>query len=298
MKDRERWLKQRQTGIGSSDAPVILGLTKRKNAYELQQEKLGEAVPEQVKKVMRAGLAFEPAIITLYEEETGLKVRRGGGLRRSKKHSFMTWTPDGIVMDEANKRLVEAKFTFFPEKGEWGESGTDQIPPAFIIQTQHALSVMEHEGIEIVDVPVLMFGYIRIYTVKRHEALIKVIEEKEKEFWERHILAKEPVPIDFADPRIQDMILKRPAAENKVITLEDQYYSALAASYLEYEHIRKNAESCAKRAKAELVDAMADAREAVLNDGYRIIRTSYERSGYEVKATMVNKTTIKKEESL
>ena len=46
MQDREAWLKMRNTGIGGSDASVIVGLNKWKSTFKLWMEKTGQAEPE------------------------------------------------------------------------------------------------------------------------------------------------------------------------------------------------------------------------------------------------------------
>jgi len=71
MNDREQWLALRSTGIGSSDAPVILGLSKWKSPLSLYYEKLGLREPSQgEKEYIEWGLALEPAIIAGYQRVT------------------------------------------------------------------------------------------------------------------------------------------------------------------------------------------------------------------------------------
>ena len=73
MKDREAWLKLRNSGLGGSDAAVILGANPWKSRLALWAEKTGQLPPEDLSKNMRVywGQKNEANIADWFEEETG-----------------------------------------------------------------------------------------------------------------------------------------------------------------------------------------------------------------------------------
>ena len=58
MNDRQKWLEMRRTGIGGSDAAVVVGLNKYRSLFSLWMDKTGqseleeERTPEAEEKMM------------------------------------------------------------------------------------------------------------------------------------------------------------------------------------------------------------------------------------------------------
>jgi putative phage-type endonuclease len=191
--DRDAWLRERLTGIGGSDAPVVLGLSDWKRPFDLWQEKRGEAAPKVIEsEPMRWGTVLEPAIRQEYAERTGEIVRRPTDQLRHPKLPFLICNPDGLT---DSGRLVEVK-TARTSEG-WGEAGSADIPVAYLIQVQHNLIVT---GLSIADVPALFGGQdFRIYEVPADPELQELIVGEETVFWERVKSGQPPEPITFAD---------------------------------------------------------------------------------------------------
>jgi predicted phage-related endonuclease len=89
-------------------------------------------------------------------------------------------------------RLLECK-TAHPMAlagGEWGESGTDLVPPAYVVQ---CAAYMALTGCHTADLAAL-FGNaeLRIYTIARDLDLEADLLEQATDWWNRHVVADVP----------------------------------------------------------------------------------------------------------
>lgn len=192
MTDREKWLSERVKGIGSSDAPAVLGLSKWKTPMDVYLSKRGELVGEQEdNEAMYWGRALEPVIRQRYADETGRTVIIPE-LMVSEQHPFMIASLDGVTTDG---RVVEVKTA--RSDLDWGAPGTDEVPEIYMVQVQHQMIVSK---ISVADIPVLFKGHdFRIYTVDADPELQDIIIERETEFWNRVQTGNPPDPVNLAD---------------------------------------------------------------------------------------------------
>lgn len=185
----------RNKGIGASEAPVVVGLSPWKTPLQLWRDKRGLSDKGRATIAQRAGLALESIVIEELEEKIGRQVTQRQVQFFDTTHNWRWATVDGIAGDH----LVEAKTS--SSKDGWGEEGTDQIPPYYAVQVQHALACV---GLEVAYVPVL-FGTrdFCVYEIARDEAIIKAITTAEAEFM-RRIAQNDPPPIsDASDLKIR-----------------------------------------------------------------------------------------------
>ncbi len=89
-KDREKWLKDRQKGIGGSDSPSVLNISPWKTARELWAEKRG-LVPldQEPTPAMKRGAVLEHIVADMYAEVTGREVRVVKEQLTHPEHSWM-----------------------------------------------------------------------------------------------------------------------------------------------------------------------------------------------------------------
>lgn len=190
--DREQWLKDRQSGIGGSDAAAALGLSKWKTPYALWQEKRGEAGEQEDNESMLWGRALEPVIRQHYAERTGRVVRVPEGILHHPQHAFMLANLDGVTDDG---RLLEVKTARSGQ--DWGEAGTDMVPQAYLLQVQHYMAVT---ALPVADVAVLISGSdFRLYEVPADPELQAMIIEGEAAFWQRVVEGVPPEPVSLSD---------------------------------------------------------------------------------------------------
>lgn len=181
----------RNSGLGASDCPAVLGVSPWVTPLQLWERKVGLAPEQPENMAMRLGSALEPIVIQEFTHKTGLSVTDQQRRIVDPANEWRWATLDGIASDGA---LVEAKTTSRAEG--WGEEGTDQIPDYYIAQVQHQMAVA---GFELAWVPVLIAGRdFRVYRVERDEDVIQYINREESAFWQR-VVSREAPPPQSAD---------------------------------------------------------------------------------------------------
>jgi len=195
----EAWLEWRGEALGSSDAPIILGISPYKSPYELWLEKTGRKQPDQEKFAFALGHRAEPYIRALAEKRLGEQFEPG--LVRSKDYPFMQASLDGrnfsldvlmeIKVNEADThKLIPGKEEALPEHHYW--------------QMQHQLLVTGGERCMYVSAPFredfsdLVEDDLHIMTVKPAWAASQKLIRAEAEFIE-HLATDTPPPLQERD---------------------------------------------------------------------------------------------------
>lgn len=141
--DKAEWLKEREKGIGSSEAGTVLGVNPFETPYKLWRRKKGLDPRQPENEAMRAGHILEGAVATYFEEETGHRVIRaseGDWLAVDNNHDYLRVSPDrtywlSIHHSSDNKGIVECKTTQL-------DVDDTQIPLHWFCQLQYQLGVM------------------------------------------------------------------------------------------------------------------------------------------------------------
>ena len=181
---REEWLELRRRGIGGSDASVIMGKNPYRSILQLWEEKTGKApITEVGNEAAYWGTVMEPIVRKEFTRRTGLKVRQKHFMIFHPEIPYMFADVDGIVTEENGEKCIfEAKTVSQYKEKQW-ETG---IPEEYMLQVQHYLEVC---GMEKAYVAALIGGNRFVFrTIMRDEGLIMEILEKEKEFWEGHVI--------------------------------------------------------------------------------------------------------------
>ena len=187
---REEWLKYRTGGIGGSDASVIAGINPFRSAHQLWLEKTGQIKPEESEnEFTHFGTILEPIVRKEFTERTGIKVRQKHMLLQSEEYPFMYADLDGIINDNGEMAIFEAKTASQYKMDTW-EKG---VPAGYILQVQHYMAVT---GAKKTYIAALVGGNHFVYhVVERDEVMIAKIIAMEKYFWETHVIGGvEPVP--------------------------------------------------------------------------------------------------------
>lgn len=279
--DRESWLKERDAGLGSSDAAAILGASPWKSAFALYVEKLGLRQPShEESEAMEWGRILEPIIATRYEQETQRPLRDPGRftIQRSRRHPFMLATLDReILMPNlvGSRGVLEIKTT--GRGDDWAEAP----PLVHQIQLQHQLAVSGHAW---GSLAVLIGGQRFLWLdMERNPRFIALLIEREEEFWDR-IQRLEPPPPTGQDVKLLPRLY--PRDDGEAITLppeaaEWDYRLREAKDHL------KHWQSVANEAQALLTGAIGSASVGILPDGSRYTWRASERAAYEVAASTV-----------
>ena len=256
--DRDKWLAERRTGIGGSDAAAALGLSRWKTAYALWLEKRGQAADTPDNWSMRWGRAMEADLRQHYSDVTGRTVYVPQGIIRHPKFSWMIATPDGGTDD---KRIVEIKTSRSAEG--WGEPGSDQIPEYYALQVQHYLCVT---GFAIADVVLGIYGHEpTIYHVEADQDLQEMLVEGERTFWRCVEQGEPPEPANYADviarygrKSIANAVVADAAVQRRLLEL-----AQVRASIKAFEESEEHLKAEVMRALGES-DALVDERGNVL----------------------------------
>lgn len=187
---REEWLKYRTGGIGGSDVSIIAGINPFKSVHQLWLEKTGQIEPEQSEsEYAHFGTLLEPIVRKEFTERTGIKVRQKHMLLQSEQYPFMYADLDGVINENGELAIFEAKTASQYKMDTWEEG----VPARYILQVQHYMAVT---GAKKTYIAALVGGNHFVYhVVERDEVLITKIIAMETYFWETYVLGGvEPIP--------------------------------------------------------------------------------------------------------
>lgn len=197
---RQEWLWNRKKGIGGSDASAILGFNPWKSAFELYIDKTSDQVEEIDNEAIHWGNVLEDVVAEEFTRRTSKKVRRRNQTFKHKEHDFMIANIDRDVVGE--RALLECKTTNAFNADAWEG---DNIPPAYICQIQHYMAVLDYDKAYIA---VLIGGQKFVWKeVERDDEFIELMIERERHFWEEHVLKEVPPEID-GSPSASELLNK------------------------------------------------------------------------------------------
>jgi len=182
----DSWLEWRKKGIGGSDAPIIMGLSPWKTAYELWEEKTGLVVRDEDNSfITQKGHRLEPRARALYEIETGIAIPPKLVERIDKPEHRASL--DGLSED--GKKAGEIKFVGSGEKWEMALNG--EIPDYYYCQMMWQLYV---SGAETNDYIPYNEEENKILIITKEPDLkyIKNMVKEVEKFWSLVINKKEP----------------------------------------------------------------------------------------------------------
>lgn len=168
------WHSHRAQSVGSSDAPVIMGVSPWKTIEDLYKEKRGVIDSSPASFCMQRGINLEPKARSVFEEMTGIFV--SPLVKVSKERVWMSASLDGIDFEEKN--IVEIKCA---GKKDHALAISGKIPEKYVPQLQHQMCVCDVDH-------AYYFSFDGengvIIDVKRDEKYITSLISKEEEFWE------------------------------------------------------------------------------------------------------------------
>ena len=277
MKDRDAWLKLRNSGLGGSDAATIMGLNPWKSALTLWAEKTGEIVPEELSGNQRVywGQKNEQNIAEWFMEQTGKRVIRRG-MMQSCEHPWMLASVDREVVGESAG--LEIKTAGVDQAKKWLE---DEIPDTYYLQIQWYLAVT---GWEKWYVAVLIGGNeARWKEVVRNEEQIAELIKAGEEFWQRVTNRIPPEP-DGSKTAGQTLTVLYPGgnADTPVELADPTAWEALE-QFHEYEQAEKAAAQAKEQAKQILMNAMGNNEIALIRGEKVTWRTQAGRTTVDSK---------------
>jgi putative phage-type endonuclease len=187
----EEILRQRKTGLGSSDIAAILGISKYKSPLDVYLDKMGDSAENISNELIYWGNRMEPIIAEEYSRRKGVELIEPTEIVRHHKKDFLIANVDRLTVDGSG--IIECKTASAFIASTWGEEGTDQVPDAYLLQVAHQSKVYESRGIRFVDIAVLIGGNdFRIHRYTPNKELEDRIESAATSFWNDHVLKKIP----------------------------------------------------------------------------------------------------------
>lgn len=170
----EAWLNWRHSGIGASEASIVMNDNKFQSPSELLYQKRNKINTEPNEKML-LGTSLEPEARDLYIEETDMLVEPL--CLQSKKYSWLIASMDGITYDY--NHIVEIKCG---QSAYW-QANKGKVPSYYYGQLQHQLMIT---GLKSVDYWCYWPGYKGILqVVNRDESYIKRLLQAEIEFMDK-----------------------------------------------------------------------------------------------------------------
>ena len=285
MPHTPEWYAAHKDIITATDIAPILGRSDYKTALDVYAEKKGLVAPFEGNEHTRRGQRYEPVILADYASKMQCMVRSPLPLYYHPRQIYFGATPDASVAatDDYDERGVEAKLTMSPARAAGlGEENTDFVPDDWMLQCQSQMAVM---GWGRVDMAVLLFGRLKIYTTTREPDLIQIIQSAAKEFWERLQNDDPPEPQweHSATPKLIKAIYGVREGTEVLLSQETENY------WLHYRDLGteiKRLESERETAKTRVLAAMGEAEIGILPEpGIELIRQTVRRGEYTVKPT-------------
>lgn len=180
----EEWLDWRRGGIGGGDIASVLG-EGFNSPMEVFLNKTRQDDPEQDSERLKMGRLLEDDVLELYSDR-----RKAGGdapeiwTRRfssfqSKRNPIFRASLDGIVTNENIALNAKTAFSGFDE---WGDPGTDEVPLGYVYSAQWEMFVLGEEYQEH-HTPTLLGGKFDVWTIRRDDELIEMMQKKAEAFW-------------------------------------------------------------------------------------------------------------------
>lgn len=250
----EKQKESRAGSIGSSDAPVVAGVSTYSSPLELYYKLHGELPRYDDNETweQKAGSKFEPVIAEIVAEDLGLKIRRCP-TRKHPKYDFMAASLDfEIVNNPKGPGILEIK--------RRSGSRFDTLPDDIALQVAHQMAVTNRDWGKVA----VLFGWGKpvVFDVERDKEVEEYLIQLEARFMVR-VKAGDP-PTETWTPETVDL-LKRlyPRDSGREITLPEHalgYIQDLEAAKAEIEaHENMKAIS-----EGWLKHQMGDASKAVL----------------------------------
>lgn len=178
--DKAAWLEKRKHYITGTDAAKLLGLSPFGSIFDVWLDKTGQAPEFAQSAAMRAGTAFESAILKMYAEDTDAKLEHvdGYNLVTCDKYPRL-----GASLDGWNHTLgcpVDAKNIRWKDE-KWGDAWTSDFPDYYKTQLQVQMMVT---GANFAHLAVMFSGQdFNVYTMEYDSDLAQQILEASDAFW-------------------------------------------------------------------------------------------------------------------
>lgn len=135
----QKWLKLRHTGVGASEAPILMGEGYAGSSPEtVWEHKMSDVEPtfdDDTLRLFARGHMLEPVAVKVFLEENPELVAIDGALFRSKINPYMLATPDRLVSDGGGLEIKTA------HNFQFKRYSPDVVPPRYYWQAVQCMFV-------------------------------------------------------------------------------------------------------------------------------------------------------------
>ncbi len=288
--------RDRATGIGGSDAPVLCGVARWKTPLQLWAEKTRAMEGDfddgrDDDEMLMWGTILEPKILQVYERRSGRVITIPKGIVRHPSLKWMIAHPDAIQKSDEGLGIVEVKNVSRYVSDRW----LDGVPVEVNIQAQHYMAVM---GLEYATAVGLIGGHRLVWEdVRRNQKFIDALLEREHDFWTR-VISDNPPTATAADNKFLNTLVQ--PARGKLVILGgnatdlDRDLEAVLNEIEKVNAVLSPLEERRDELQAQIKQMIGDAEEAHLPTGQIYTFKEVVRKAHEVKESRYRKLVRKK----
>lgn len=294
-----KFLKERGSGIGGSDAPVICGVARWKTPLQVWAEKVAAQEgryerddDREEDDMLLWGTLMEPQILKQFGKRTNRKIITKVPLIRHVDHEWMIAHCDGQQEDPTlGLGVVEGKNVSRYVSDRW----ENEVPVEVQVQTQHYLAAT---GLPYATAVGLIGGHNLVWNdIPRNDKFIEVLLEKEYEFWMR-VLADNPPTATAADNKFLNTLEVPTPGKTFVFdgegTVLDDELEEILNEFDKQKIVMKAIEEERDRIQAQIKQQMGDAEVATMPNGQVYTFKEVVRKSFVAKETRYRKFVRKK----
>lgn len=211
---KEAWLSAR--GIGGSGVSALFGKNKYKNALDIYCSAINPSdEPKNDKQTSSTEYghnAEKPVcdIFALHHTEYKVKYPKGIQMMRRIDKPYITYTPDALLteIETGRKGIYEGKTRLVQSKAEADEWRAGILPEQYVLQVLDGMVVINDAEFIELCVELIFIDYdtgkwksseIRSFHLERKEVekAIELVEQKQTDFYENHILKQIPPNLEI-----------------------------------------------------------------------------------------------------
>lgn len=248
--DTAAWQEWRNSGLGASEIPALLGIDPWITERGLALQKRGLIPSRQQTSVMSWGHRVEGIAREIYTEKTG-RLLEPPQTYTNPRWPHLFATPDGSV--PAERRLFEAKWTT-----KW------DVPPRYVVtQNQAQMGIADADVVDVIKMG--PFGEPTFHEVKRDEDDLVALLDWAEEWFDRFVLGDELPPIDGSDETRRH--LASLTAPGEMTATAEQ---AALVEQLHLARLEKDAAELGEAKLRNLILASMAGHDVLEGDGFRV----------------------------
>ena len=276
----EQWLEGRRQHLTSTAMAAVAGVSKYETPLHVFRRFFNH-LPVEENKYMRWGRLLQGVIAAEYERITSTQLVPAPPFDLMV-HDTEPWAASSFDYFLGDDTVVEIK-TGSEMSGDWGLSGTDEVPSQYIIQAEWQLAISGRVKCEIAAF-LRDTCDLRIYPIQRDEEVIRHLLTIGADFWKQSIEARVPPPPDFKHPETADLLKDMYGVQDIVIDLTAEA-DAIMDEYFKLRDQEQDLEKEVEGKKNELLSLVGEASVATVPSGRNIRRKKVKRSAYMVHET-------------